>query len=526
MIMKKNFFVITFLLIFSSITALTIIKEFEYTSADFEEEKIVRTLAFENLKNLLLESAGTNLHYSIHKEYENVPEDIEKLTSKQLAYILSDICFAKIIINKWDEKVLYLKAEIKICEEDIFESITDIITDPQKKMNLEQAYFESKNLLSQIEILKSDIINIEDEESRALLLYKYKKLSGQLTAEEWFLKGRISYELEELEKKIAKFLKKPMEEEFGYDREFRSKSWANVYSGDYDETIDIASIESSDIKESLNTTLPNKSRSYYENAIKSNPENFFAYDQIGVLYLKDFKYDQSIENFQKALEINPEFPNSYNNLGIALMKKANYKKAIDNFYEALKYKPQNATAYNNLGITYMKMFNYNTAIESFLKAIDINPGSSSAYFNMGFTYRKMQNYEKAIESFKKALEIDSNNPDTHFNLGVAYDDIGENQKAVDSYLKAIFLNPHNAGVYYNLGVSYCNLGNDEMAVQSYLKAIDLNPNDAKVYFNLGIAYGNLEKPEKDLEYTKKAAQLGFKPAQKYLKKLGEKWNGY
>jgi len=503
---------------------MTIIKEFEYTAADFEEEKIVRTLAFENLKNLLLEDGGINLHYSIHSEYENVPQEIKKLTSKQLAYILSDICFAKILIDKWDEKVFSLKAEIKVVEEDIFESITDIINDPQKKMELEQLYFESINLLSQIETLKSEILTIEDDDSKALLLYKYKKLIGQLTAEEWFLKGSISYELEELENKIAKFLKKPMKEEFGYDQEFRSKSWANVYSGDYDETVDFENIEPSDSEESPNTTLPNKPMSYYENAIISDPDNFFAYDQIGVLLLKDFKYDAAIEYFTTALEINPGFPNSYNNMGIALMKKANYKKAIDNFFEALKYKPQNATAYNNLGITYMKMFNYNTAIESFLKAIDINPGSASAYFNMGFTYRKMQNYEQAIESFKKAIEIDPNNPDIHFNLGVAYDDIGENQKAVDSYLKAIFLNPNNAGVYYNLGVSYGNLGNDEMAVQSYLKAIDLDPNDAKSYYNLGIVYGNMGNSDKDLEYTKKAAELGFKSAQDYLKEIDEKWN--
>ncbi|HHE39317.1 MAG TPA: tetratricopeptide repeat protein [Candidatus Cloacimonetes bacterium] len=522
--MKKNFFIITFLLIISSIYALTIIKEFEYTAADFEEEKEVRIIALEHLKNLLLEDGGINLQYNIHKEYENVPQELKNLTSKQLAYILSDFCFAKILIDKWDEKVLSLKAEIKIYEDDILDLISDIINDPPKKMELEQAYFESKDLLSQIETLKSDISAIEDEDSKALLLYKYKKLSGQLTAEEWFLKGSISYELEELESKISKFLKKPMKEEFGYDQEFRSKSWANVYSGDYDETIDIENIEPSEIKESTVTTLPNKSISYYEDALILDPDNFFAYNQIGVILLKDFKYDSAIEYFKTALEINPEFPNSHNNLGIAYMKKANYEKAIDCFYEALKYKPQNAIAYNNLGITYMKMFNYNTAIESFLKAVDINPGSASAYFNMGFTYRKMQNYEKAIESFKKAIEIDPHNSDIHFNLGVAYDDIGEDQKAIDSYLKAIFLSPNNAGIYYNLGVSYGNLGNDEMAVQSYLKAIDINPNDAKVYYNLGIAYGNLGKSDKDLEYTKKAAQLGFKPAQDYLKEIDEKWN--
>jgi len=512
----------------SSLTAFTIIKDFSYAAADFEEEKLIRIIALEHLKNLLLEAAGVNLYYGIHNEYENVPAEIKKLTSKHLVFLLSDFSFGKILIDKRDEEKCYLKAELEISEDGIFKLISDIIEDPQKKTNLEQAYFKSKDVLKQIETLKSDIQSFKDEESTSLLFYKYKKLVGQLTAEEWFLKGSISYELEELESKIAKFLKKPMKEELSYDREFRSKSWANVYSGDYDETIDSQNDEPHETKEieSPSTTLPNKSKSYYENALLSDPNNFYAYDQIGLILLKDFKYDTAIEYFKKALDINPEFPNSYNNMGIAYMKKANYKKAIDSFYQALKYKPENAIAYNNLGITYMKIFNYNTAIESFLKAVEINPGSASAYFNMGFTYRKMQNYEKAIESFKKAIEINPDNSDVYFNLGVAYDDIGQNQKAVESYLKAIFLNPHNADIYYNLGVSYGNLGNDEMAVESYLKAIDLDPNEAKIYYNLGIAYGNLGKSDKDLEYTKKAAEMGFKPAQDYLNEIEKKWNGF
>jgi tetratricopeptide (TPR) repeat protein len=58
------------------------------------------------------------------------------------------------------------------------------------------------------------------------------------------------------------------------------------------------------------------------------------------------------------------------------------------------------------------------------------------------------------------------------------------------------------------------------AIKDFDKVIELNPKDQLAYYNRGTAYGRLGNSDQEIIDTKRAAQLGFKPAQDYLRSKG------
>ena len=64
------------------------------------------------------------------------------------------------------------------------------------------------------------------------------------------------------------------------------------------------------------------------------------------------RYDDAIEAYRQALRINPENADAWNNLGIAYNNLKRYDDAIEAYRQALRINPEYANAWYNLGIAY------------------------------------------------------------------------------------------------------------------------------------------------------------------------------
>ena len=186
----------------------------------------------------------------------------------------------------------------------------------------------------------------------------------------------------------------------------------------------------------------------------------------------------------------------YNNRGIDYGEEGKYELAIECFNKAIKLKPNFALAYNNRGAVYRSQGKYDLAIEDCNKAIQLKSDYAEPYSNRGAAYRNKGDYKRAIEDYNKAIQLKPNFVQAYYNRGLAYHEKGELDLAIKDYNRAIELNPKLVHPYYNRGNVYFQKRDFDKAIENYDKAIELEPKLAPAYCNRGEAWLHLKEWDK------------------------------
>lgn len=113
-------------------------------------------------------------------------------------------------------------------------------------------------------------------------------------------------------------------------------------------------------------------RSYCD-AITLKPDEFRAYSKVGIaLWEKDY-LEEALVAYHKAVELNPENEFAQNNLGILYLDGlADAEEALEYFEEAIALNPNYTLAYFNAGRASQEMGFINDAANYYQMAIDLN----------------------------------------------------------------------------------------------------------------------------------------------------------
>ena len=196
-----------------------------------------------------------------------------------------------------------------------------------------------------------------------------------------------------------------------------------------------------------------KATSYYEKALKFDPNFYLAYFQLGVLQKKQGQSQAAIRSLNKVLEIKPDHDKTWFTLG---------------------------TAYETDGKLDM-------AVEHYQKAIDINPGYTKAYGNMGKILTEKQEYKKAEDILKTVMQIDSDYADGYMRLGLLYIEQEKFQEATDNLEKSVAIDKNDFNKYYNLASAYNQIGKWNDAAAAAQSCIDLKKKFGGGWMELGLA---------------------------------------
>ena len=93
-----------------------------------------------------------------------------------------------------------------------------------------------------------------------------------------------------------------------------------------------------------------------------NPKDISLFNTIGVLFLQNKKYEDSIKVFKKLINLNPKDINTYHNLGVAWTQLDNIDEAIACYLNADKLHSKISLTYYNLAILYSRSHKYNNSI--------------------------------------------------------------------------------------------------------------------------------------------------------------------
>jgi len=118
--------------------------------------------------------------------------------------------------------------------------------------------------------------------------------------------------------------------------------------------------------------------SLYESAVRTNPQNGYLYNELGVAYTHSGQFSKAVDSFRQAIALNPKEPHFY--------------FSTEGVYVALEQMPQ--------------------AVQALQRAVELNPEFAEGYFNLagihaflGKTIEAERYLQKAVELFRKQGRI-------------------------------------------------------------------------------------------------------------------------
>jgi tetratricopeptide (TPR) repeat protein len=143
----------------------------------------------------------------------------------------------------------------------------------------------------------------------------------------------------------------------------------------------------------------------FEDALKNNPENYFAYSALAANSMNKREYDQALYYYYMVLKIKPKYDEAYINAGIILIKTGKTLDAISCFKKAIQLNDRSVSAHYNLGTALMHNNYLDGAVFHLNKALEVKPDYIDALNNLGLTLLKKGKYNEAIMNFNKILEL-------------------------------------------------------------------------------------------------------------------------
>ena len=247
----------------------------------------------------------------------------------------------------------------------------------------------------------------------------------------------------------------------------------------------------------------------YNQALALNPELADAYNNRGVLYANQQKWDLALADYHQALALNPEFADAYNNRGVLYANQQKWNLALAAYNQALALNPAFADAYRNRNIVYVNQKKWDSALADYNQALALNPEDSEAYYNRGDFYIRQEQWDLALADYNQALALNPEATLAYYNRVNLFKKQEQWDLALAAYNQALALTPEFADAYNNRGLVYANQQKWDLALDDYNQALALNPEFANAYNNRGVLYANQQKWDLALAAYNKA--LAFNP---------------
>ena len=138
---------------------------------------------------------------------------------------------------------------------------------------------------------------------------------------------------------------------------------------------------------------------------KSNQENAIDWNDKGLVFYDQKKYDEAIKCYDKAIELDPKYAYPWNGKGNVFCGQKKYEGAIKCYDKAIELDPKDAYAWNGKGLVFYDQKKYEEAIKCYDKAIELDPKYANPWNGKGNIFYDQKKYEGAIKCYDKAIEL-------------------------------------------------------------------------------------------------------------------------
>jgi tetratricopeptide (TPR) repeat protein len=148
---------------------------------------------------------------------------------------------------------------------------------------------------------------------------------------------------------------------------------------------------------------------FFTKALELDPKLAAAYEQRGLLYYFQRKYDKVIQDYQAYLDLAPEKAEAYRMLGLGYLKNGDYEPAIAHFTRAIELEPMHPAGYAYRAEANLLLGNDEGALRDSTTAVELRGdmrARSQAYRTRARIYRKMGLMDLAYADTRSAWESD------------------------------------------------------------------------------------------------------------------------
>ncbi|MBI3980310.1 MAG: tetratricopeptide repeat protein [Chloroflexi bacterium] len=144
---------------------------------------------------------------------------------------------------------------------------------------------------------------------------------------------------------------------------------------------------------------------WYEKATALSPNAAHLYDEWGVIYHLQNRYDDALVKYRIAEKLDDRYPTTFVYLGDAFLAKGDLDQARPAYERALSIDSRLITARSALGYIFQRQGNLQAALEQNLKAQEIAPNDLVTLRNLAVLYNDLGNREKALATAEAALKV-------------------------------------------------------------------------------------------------------------------------
>jgi len=244
----------------------------------------------------------------------------------------------------------------------------------------------------------------------------------------------------------------------------------------------------------------------FRRVIARDPKSSAAYVNLGVVYMRQKRWDDALVELHKAESLSPDEPGIRLNIGLAYYRKNDFAAATEPFSEALQRAPESLQARYLLGLCYFFTNQYEDASNTLAPLWPKESANLNYLYVLSIAASKSSNSALQKQAFDQMLAIGQNTPEFHLYVGKAWLAENETNKALEEFLAAAAARPKLPLVHYFLGRTYLEQRAYPKAEAELQKDIAIEPDFAYSYEDLGILYARLDQPDKAERYYRQAIE--------------------
>jgi len=258
----------------------------------------------------------------------------------------------------------------------------------------------------------------------------------------------------------------------------------------------------------------------FEHAVAVTRDNYIAFDNLGLFYDAENRFEEARRSYERAIEINPSYLDSYYNLGVLLATHGHPEDAIRYLTRATEN--NSPDAYCMLGQVFTLDGRLDEAVIQFQRALEINPNYVRAWSNLGSVRARQDRMGEATECFRKAVGIDPRDFRAWVDLGRALTLQARIAEAIPALENALRLRPADPGAHYLLAWTLVKADRLDEAALHYDQVLRVKAMDPSVHFELGRVLARLGRRREAIAHLSEALRLhpDYPEARSELRKLG------
>jgi tetratricopeptide (TPR) repeat protein len=229
---------------------------------------------------------------------------------------------------------------------------------------------------------------------------------------------------------------------------------------------------------------PADAEATYRRAIRLRPSYFPAYNNLGVLYMSQGKWQQAEEPLTIVTKLAPEYADGWTSLGSLKYYLDRVDDAYQLFSKSIELKPTAGAYANRCGVEFDRG-NLEAAAGDCRRAVDLQPASPIAWGNLADVLAANHRAAEAGEAYRKGLET------------------GDRQIAV---------NPVNPDLLATMAKFAAKTDQKKLARDLAAKALSQG-SGVRVLYNAGKAYGLAGDCSRAAGLLKKALEAGYPRAE-------------